>query len=309
MRVLNHFETLVYYDGPQLFVAHDQLSVAYVCLLAERGANADRYLCTPVSQARLNDFLNSQIDLLSIFDNPESDEIFTCDITDDRYSKIEIVPISRKEIPPEWLPDPGFLMEREAVLHIKVIEESQQRQRAIIHCSLNPPESRSESKITAEHLGQAVRLMQRVIKHAFRKALRGLDDRLKREIDTPENYELEVFAFSGGSFTIHMQTAMSADIVGYSQVAKALNVLDSVNQVIDNPKDAVDVVAAYGGHFATAYKDLIQFIVESETPLSYEWSMPELKQSIVRRITVNQAQPLYEALVKQLKSQKCSEKT
>jgi hypothetical protein len=43
--------------------------------------------------------------------------------------------------------------------------------------------------------------------------------------------------------------------------------------------------------------------------LSYEWSMPELKQSIVRRITVNQAQPLYEALVKQLKSQKCSEKT
>ncbi len=300
MRTLSHFETLVYYDGPELFVARDQLDVSYTCRLVEKADDSEKYICIPVSKGRLNDFTSGGIDLLSLIKTSETSEVLVGTVTGGDLERIPTVSIPEDQVPPAWLPKPGFFAKPKPITDIQVIQESRERQRAIIHCSLNPPEARQDPKIGAERLGQAVRLMQRVVTHAFRRALRDADDATREAISQLDNYQLEVFAFSPGSFTLHMQTKAPADMFGYSHVAKALKIIDVISEHIDDPDTAVEFIAGYGGHFATAYRDLLRFIAENETPLSYEWSMPESTVPSARKITDKQANPVYKALVERI---------
>lgn len=300
MRTLSHLETLVYYDGPELFVGRDQLGVPYICLMVEKADESEKYICVPTSKGRLNDFVSGNIDLLSTIKTPETGEIFVAIVKNGNFEHIPLLSLKETEVPPEWLPEPDFFLKPQPVTNVRVIEESRDRRRAIIHCSLNPPEARQDPKIAAQRLGQFVTLIQRVVSHAFRKALRDVDEITREAINRLENYQLEIFAFSPGSFTLHMQTTAPADMFGYSHIEKALRIIDVISEHIDDPNTAVEFIAGYGGHFAAAYRDLLQFIVENETPLSYEWSMPERNYITARKISDKQANPVYRALVERV---------
>ena len=54
------------------------------------------------------------------------------------------------------------------------------------------------------------------------------------------------------------------------------------------------------GHFTTAYRDMLQFIIENDTSVCYEWSMPSLKSSRPRKMTNMIAAPIYKELVEQI---------
>ena len=94
-------------------------------------------------------------------------------------------------------------------------------------------------------------------------------------LSAPENYQLEAFAFSHGSFALHMQSSAPPDLFGYVEISQALETIDGVVELAATPPEAVQKVAELGGHFASAYKDLLKFISETETPLEYEWAAPD----------------------------------
>ena len=298
MRVLAHFETLVYYDGPQLFIAHDQFGVRYVCLLVEQTEVYDKYLCVPVTSRNLQSLRSNERDLRDILQNPETGETFQAEVSGGHLESIEIQPIEIQRIPLSWFPEPGFVIHETPASVNPVVQEAQKRQRAIVEYTLNPPESEIESKITVAHLSQAIRLVQRLVKHAYRQAIREADHKLREVLIDPHNHELEVYAFSPGSFTVHMQSASPVDMFGYSQMAKALEILDLVTRDLEHPQEVLERIVPYRGHFATAYKDFLEFITANETSIAYEWSMPGLETSTRRHITTKQAEPLYHILAK-----------
>ncbi len=298
MRILNHFETLLFYDSIELFSAHDQMDVLYLCVLVDEIVDSAKYLCTPLSKGYYKDFISGNTDLLTIFKTPETGELFTGAVTKGNYTIMPIELIS--EIPNEWFPEPGFFLKPEPISDIQIINESRERQRAIVHCSLNPPEAKQQSKIAAERLGQAVKVIQRVITYAFRNAIKDLDKETREIINQLENYQLEVFAFSPGLFTLHMQVAAPSDMFGYSQIERALKIVDIVSDNIDNADLAIQFISKHGGHFATAYGNLLQFIIENKTPLSYEWSMPDSLKTTPRTISYLKAEPLYRALIERI---------
>jgi len=298
MRILNHTENLLFYDGPQVFIAVDQIGAQYICMLVQETGDIDKYLCAQISDSRVASLVLGEIDLREIYKSPEIAELYVAESKPKEPTRLVATLIS--EVPPDWFPDPGFFLRIEIPPSVKVVQEAYARRRAIIQCSLNPPESREESKITAEHLSRAVRLIQRLVKYAYGKALRVKDQPAKEIIATAKNYELEVFAFSPGSFTVHLQSSVPADLFGYAEVSKALSVIDSISERIDDPEEAVKQVAQFGGHFATAYKDLLEFITKTETPIEYEWSMPERKTSTRYKITTAQAAPVYEEIIKRV---------
>lgn len=296
MRTLSHFRTLIYYDGAQLFVAKDQLGTSYVCLLAQQSDESDTFLCVPVSLERLHDFTSGAVDLLSLIRASETEEAFVVVAEQGDTRTMSATSVSPREIPVEWMPEPGLLLPNEALSSDLVVEQARDRQRAIIHCSLNPPEAKQEAKIAAERLAQAAKILQRVVKHAYRKSLRDMDPHTREAIGEANNYELEVFAFSPGSFTLHMQTAAPADMWGYSPIEKALRIIDAMTEHVGSAEEAVQIIAGYGGHVATSYKDLLQFIVTNKTPLSYSWSTPQSTRACASSISESQAEPLYQAL-------------
>ena len=121
-RILRPIETLVYYDGPELFVAQDQLHAHYFCLLVEVTESSENFLCAPIFPEKLSHFYRGQIDLRHIYENPETEELFFINITPESEQGFLLVPIVQ-EIPDIWLPDKGFFLTREIVDNV-VLQEA-----------------------------------------------------------------------------------------------------------------------------------------------------------------------------------------
>jgi len=293
MRRLSHFETLVFYDGVQIFTAKDQFDTRFICMLFEKGECSDKYLCAPISLPKLGQFLEGRIDLRDIFRNPEIKELYQIEASTDNLLEMPATPVA--ESLPEWLPEPGFFMEPAEPLETEVEREAATRRRAVIHCKLEPPEARWEPAIYAENLAQAVKLVQRLVKHAFRRFLRNLGKEERDRLLSAENYQLKVFAFSEGSFNIHMESSVPPDLFGHVDISMALERIDCVVSLSEEPAEAVQKLLDLGPHFAAAYKDLLSFISETDTSLGYSWAAPDRKISR-NKISTSQAKPLYKAI-------------
>jgi len=298
MHLLQRQDILSFYDVPQVFTALDEVDTEYVCLLAELGEEADKYLCVPVSKARLARLVDGELDLREVLETPESGQVFEGTAPSGDLRQLQIRPLSSAAIPHEWLPDPGFFVEVEPALDAEIVEEAKGRDRAVIHYTLTPPESAQEPKIGVDHLSEAITRFQKVVEWAYRKTMPDTDAGFAEEILLPENYQLEVFAFSPGSFTVHMQTVARADLVGFSHIARALDILDAVNRQAQEVEKAVELVGRYGGHFATQYKNWLRFIIDNGIPVAYEWSMPTRPYSTRTDVRPREAKPLYQELVR-----------
>ena len=99
MRELNHFETLVLYDGLQVFIADDQFGAKFICMLVEEGPQSDKYLCAPVSLLRYQQFLDGNLDLREIFDHPETDELFHIEAGPEKFREMPATRMVLAQVP------------------------------------------------------------------------------------------------------------------------------------------------------------------------------------------------------------------
>lgn len=295
-RVLKHHETLIYYDGPELFVGTDQVGCLYLCLLVETGATVQKYFCAVISSEHLEAFRAGEIDLRSIFVSPETDERFMVAIGASSEDGAIIEPVVAEGVWENWLPDSGFFMSPRPSANREITEDAMKRNRAIIHYRLNPPESRRETKIMLDNLAKGAALFQNVIRHAYRKAMQGLDRIARAAVDKEENYTLEVLGFLPGSFTLCLQSSARADLFGYANVEKALAILDEITERASNPEEALAVLSKHRGHVVSAYRSWLRFICDSKSPITYVWTAPKRETPISRSISKEQAGELYETL-------------
>ncbi len=297
MKKLSHSESLVWYDGLQVFVAEDQFGTRFVCILTEKEEQNDTYFCAPISPLKLQDLVRGEMDLREVFENPEVDNLFSIKTDGQNFNDMPATPISVAQVPAGWWPDHGFFLHPEKVPITEVMEKAVSSKRAVIQYKLNPAEAAGETRILAEKLAQAIKLIQRLVKHAFRRTLRDVNKLTRERLISPENYQLEVLAFSeGGSFTVYMQSlATSSDLFNHVEISHALEAIDGVIGLSAMPAEAVQKVAELGAHFTSAYKDLLKFVSDTNTPLKYVWATPDRRISD-GQITVSQAVPLYAAI-------------
>ena len=101
-----------YYDVPQLFVAKFEDSESYlICMLEDINVNESCiFLGVKVSKERLNDFYRKEIDLRSIFVNPEFEHPFF-KVTENKGEYIaEWIP--EKTLSEEELPEKDYYFEQ-----------------------------------------------------------------------------------------------------------------------------------------------------------------------------------------------------
>ena len=93
---------LEYVDEPQLFIARDDFGTMYLCLLYDDS----KYTAIRISTSRLNEFEKQQIDLLTLFREPENaGEYFDVCASDD---DLQLKPLA--EIDNSRLPEPGYYL-------------------------------------------------------------------------------------------------------------------------------------------------------------------------------------------------------
>jgi len=299
MKNLKTSVVLDFFDQPLLLHAQDSVGTNFLCVIAEtpNGEASARYLCVAISPAKLNAYLHGEVDLRAIFDHPEADEWY---ITDhgkavDVEKGFAIIPVAREQLQRDWLPSEGAFYSLPAVSADEIVNETREQRTAVIRLSLDPPESRIEQRILATHLSELLLNFQLFVKHAYLKSFSD-GSRPQREAKHSPASELEVFAISPGSFTVHLRSREDADMYGHAEVGRALRMLDEITAEVDDPEKALIVLRRNRGRVATAYIRLLETIVRTESPLSYAWATPELAVPQVRRITTRQAKPLFETL-------------
>lgn len=102
-------ETLIWHDTPQLFVATDPVGGLHLCLAMEAKDEIPLYITVAISSGRLRLLKTDQIDLYSVFANPELGTWFQIKSFDDTHVVAEPLPELDK-LPERWLPTPGELL-------------------------------------------------------------------------------------------------------------------------------------------------------------------------------------------------------
>ncbi|MEZ6008267.1 MAG: hypothetical protein R3F05_10950 [Planctomycetota bacterium] len=289
---------LLYADGVQLAVFRDRVASPYLAVLAERTKDGDTYLCTRVSPGRLAGIRGGRLDLREAFESPELSEMYSATVVDAERNHLELAHLDA--VPAKWLPDHGFRLDlsaRAGAAGADVTLAAQDRNRAVVYLHLNPPEAFEEPKIDALRLSRALSAFQKLVDRAYRRVLSS-EQRAQRRADLAvDESTLQVLSFAEGSFGVHLQAKAAAGLFGETPVSRALERVDSIVSEMADPDASVAIARANRGHFVSAYQELLKFVFEGETPLSYRWSAPISDSGQQYSILPSQARDVYAALV------------
>lgn len=111
MKTIRHFNTLFYYDGPQVFEARDADGRPYVAVLVDADSiGGERYLVTGVAPERLGLFRSGGLDLKSLLVESDREEryVATADAGIDQPLQLEKLTEPLEDC--GLLPDSGFLL-------------------------------------------------------------------------------------------------------------------------------------------------------------------------------------------------------
>jgi len=271
----------------------------YLGLLACQSETADEYLLTPVSQGRLNLVERGTVDLRAAFAAPEVPEYFSVAITDYVADDTTLSLTRVGALQESWLPDDGLLVSDFIDEPSLITDEVTARSKAILHLTLTPPESTVSPQIAATKLAAALASFQNFVKSAYRRILRDVGSDTRSLLADEANWLMDVFGFSAGSFTVHLQSRADPDILGFVGLSRALEKVDALTESAHDPDAALQVIRDHRGHFVDAYRRMLKMMVDSDTGLSYQWHAPDTTTTRSRSISRSSAEQLYALLVEQ----------
>jgi hypothetical protein len=289
-------DILLYYDTPQLFVARDAIGTNYLCMLVEQNEEFDNFACLQMSEQKFNHFSTGHIDLRDVFLSPEIQAFYQVKINDYGLNYYEIETLECEKFPDNWLPDEGVFINinQSQQEQSEITVESKEKAKTIVHLNLNPPESSNESRINTLDLSEALICFQTMLKYAYKKSISSLPHTQRKKKNVPENYLLDVFAFAHGSFKVKMQSQSYPNLFGETEVVKALYIVDKLVDNINDVEESIRILSMYKGHFANTYINFLKYIASCKSKLSYSWAFSAIKHPIIKQITSEQAQHLYE---------------
>jgi hypothetical protein len=291
---LTHFETLVYYDSPQLFISVDTIGTKYICLLSEQNTSNDLILIAPVSNSRLKTFLLGSVELKEVFIKPEAQYLFIGEISDYNNRFFNANSILLNQVKSEWLPDEGFYLQDYLIEQDELMSDAREKSRGVVYLSLNNEETKYESKFNSIKLAEALISFQSVVKYAYKRAIKSFSPTQKKKYSDPSYYLLDTYAFTPGSFKVKLQSNALSNMLGESELSRALFIIDELVETIDNPEISLELLTNYKGHLANTYIKFLETITHINTSFSYQWGSAAAKKSVKKTITQEKAAELYD---------------
>jgi hypothetical protein len=97
---------------------------------------------------------------------------------------------------------------------------------------------------------------------------------------------LQVFGFSPGSFTVHLASEESGDLLGLTPVGAGLKKIDELMALIqESPDNAYKKLEGNTGHVLAAFEALLELVADQESPMEYRWAEPAMGQGSGFRVT------------------------
>jgi hypothetical protein len=268
-RKLNIDRILVYNDFPELFLAHDNSGLSYLCLLTSLETDDYEYNCVAVSNKRLYEFLNGKFDLREIYLQPELSEWWITKNTSE--INFEISFSTSEGLEENKLPESDCFFTEELeddLIRHEVVEQNN----VIIHLSLS--DEQNKNSIPVADLGDFSKLYQALVENAYKKTILKSDIEEKKTFIVPQNYMLEAFAASPGSFVLHLKSNSNKDLFGNSIIEEGLRRIDEIISNPDKEDELIEALKAIKGHTISNYQKLLEKVIFKNITFKYKWLSP-----------------------------------
>lgn len=296
MKTIRHTTTLFYYDGPQVFEARDVIGGHYVGVMVEPQDGQDRYLVVGVAPERLRQFRSGILDLRELLAESGEEEWYLATTAAGLDQPLALVAQGTPLRESGLLPDEGFVLHDRPAEEL-ALKEARERNNLVLEIAADPPEAASEHRIRVGTLIGLLGHVQMMVKHAYGAALRELTSDNRRAIDKTDAHLMDVvIPAAAGSFRVVLEAANTPDMLGQSELARALQRVDVLFENAADPQKALATVKAHRGHLAGAYLRLLRFLVQHKTGLRYSWAEPTSAKSNNGAVTEAEAGPLVDML-------------
>ena len=296
MKTIRHTMTLFYYDGPQVFEARDAIGGHYLAVMIEPENSEARYLVAGIEPERLRQFRAGLLDLRMLLTERVIEEWFIAVAPGGLNEPLALQPAPGILADCRFLPEPGFVLHDRPTEEL-ALREARARNNLVLEIAADPPEAAEEHRIRVGTLVGLLGHVQLMVKHAYGAALRELSPDNRRAIDKTDAHLMDVvIPAAAGSFRVVMEAAKTPDMLGQSELARALQRLDVLFEHAGNPQAALATVKSHRGHLAGAYLRLLRFLLQHKTGLRYSWAEPGFKESKNRSVAEAEVGPLVDVL-------------
>ena len=127
MKTVKLTEILDYYDGIQLFAAHDAIGGHYVCDMIDTVGDFDRYVVVGVRPERLDEFRTGGVDLRTLLLESPDGEWFITVADGTIEDPLTLAPQQGPLAETEHLPEVGFFLEAPAPVSESDIKQAAER--------------------------------------------------------------------------------------------------------------------------------------------------------------------------------------
>jgi len=195
-----------------------------------------------------------------------------------------------------FLPDAGFVLHDRPAEEL-ALREARERNNLVLEIAAEPPEAAEEHRIRVGTLIGLLGHVQMMIKHAYGAALRTLSPDDRRAIDKTDAHMMDVvIPAAAGSFRVVLEAAKTPDLLGQSELARALRRVDELFENAGSPEQTLATVKAHRGHLAGAYLRLLRFLAQHKTGLRYSWAEPGFTKPNCRAVAEVEVGPLVDVL-------------
>lgn len=296
MKALHFTKTLYYYDGPQVVELKDEYGGYFIALMIATDADGERFVATGVSPGSLRRFREGASDLRTLMLEYGDREWYLSQSPFDFNHAVQFEPQQGRLSATSFLPDDGFTI-HVAAAATDALAEARARNNLVLDISVTPPEAAMEHRIRANTLAGLLLNMQKLVQHAYGAARRELSLAARRRVETTGGHLLDVIIPAApGSFRIMLEAVQTPNLVGQTEVSRALSRIDALFSDAATPRRALDNMKKNRGHLAAAYLRLLKFLDENKMGIQYSWAEPNFSQAQVHSVSMSEVASLVDAL-------------
>ena len=265
---LKFIEVIVFYEVPQVFIATDIFDTKYLCLLYPHdGESCYKYLAVRISEARLNRFKGQNVDLLSIYQEPEDNSYFNVVVQD--ANNIIATPLARDQIQPFMLPDEGFYCNYDAIDNEELISRSLQNGK-IMSC-IAFCDTENSHNIDVNVLTNALDRYQAMIRNCHIK-------RFGKQYASEAN--MRACALQAASFDVHFILNETFDMFGEaSRISSTLQKIDEIFST-DSSDVLKERIEELQGHTLSSMRSFLQVLDKHKLSFKHKWVKSTLEKSV-----------------------------
>ena len=261
MTSIRHVRTLVYYDGPQVFEAHDAIGGHYIAVMGP--SEEIRYLVAGVAPKRLRAFLDGKSDLRTLLEESDAGSRYTTTSFPGEAGDYELTvePFKEPLKASGFLPPSGFVFDPDDLLSADLIAHTSERDSLAFSMALDTSAHRIASDAYTDVIQQIQALASNVLR-AIREA--GESWKWKDGL-----FDIVVPA-APGSLRVTLETSSRQSPEFNARMVDALRRVDELFQ--PSPNQVVRAATRNRGRIAGTYMKLLQLLVRNETGLRYAWT-------------------------------------